>query len=801
MRTWILPGALAIAVTAVLWSSHTLFPETSAGAALDTSYVQALGVALARGFQFGKDIVFTYGPLGYFTTGPYDAHLFWIKVIGWDVALGACIAGLFAWSVLRLRRPIEASVFFAMLVVPAIGFDARSFLALLAATALAIEIVGSTGRAIDRGLRWRSFGLLLAKLAPIFVLVILLALVKFTYFVFACVCIGAIDVVIAERRSWPAAFAVLAAQVALFLSIWAAIGQSPNNVWNYVSSSLALASSFSEAQAHAARPIELALAIGVLVLVSIGMWLFWRRAISFARRALAFLALFGLALAFKAGFVRAIGNQITFFDFAGVVLFFLPVSTRVAGVSPSRSRFDAVAIVRCASALACLVGIFVSTLDGPRGPVELVRNAYRRSSHNVRTLFALDVLRTTRETELAKLRVRFDAPKIRAAVGDRSVDMFSSEQGVLFLNRLDWRPRPVFQSYSVFTSELSQVNARFLESERAPEFVLFRSGTIDRRFPNMEDSASIGVLLRDYRAVEAENGYLVLRRREDAPRVAKDERRTVLETKVGFGESFELGTLDGVPHLLSLDIRASFTGRLRALLDQDAPVFIEVEDVAGLRSSFRIVPAMMKSGVLIEPWLPTHDAWMRFAMSEQVPHVARLRIVAPGDEDRFQHDIGVKLERCEALAPTSDPNVAARLKWSMFKTAPTELTTEFQSYRVVFRNRLEVLVVHAPSTLRFDVLPGHHTLHAAFGLVPEAYTDGVTDGVVFRASVATDDGGERVLWERAVDPERVAADKLLLEMSIEFDLDARSHVLLTTDPGPAEDPNRDWAFWTGIEVK
>ena len=45
---------------------------------------------------------------------------------------------------------------------------------------------------------------------------------------------------------------------------------------------------------------------------------------------------------------------------------------------------------------------------------------------------------------------------------------YSGKAGVLLAHRLPYRPRPVMQSYQVYTPELAGVIAAFLRSERAP---------------------------------------------------------------------------------------------------------------------------------------------------------------------------------------------------------------------------------------------------------------------------------------------------------------------------------------------
>ncbi len=51
---------------ALLWLTRFTPPEHPAVPELDPSWAQALGYALVHGLRFGVDVVFTYGPLGWF---------------------------------------------------------------------------------------------------------------------------------------------------------------------------------------------------------------------------------------------------------------------------------------------------------------------------------------------------------------------------------------------------------------------------------------------------------------------------------------------------------------------------------------------------------------------------------------------------------------------------------------------------------------------------------------------------------------------------------------------------------------
>src|SRR6185436_5439341 len=95
------------------------------------------------------------------------------------------------------------------------------------------------------------------------------------------------------------------------------------------------------------------------------------------------------------------------------------------------------------------------------------------------TLLSPSEYRMRLESHHRALERMYDLPRIRTAVGREPIDVFGSNQSMALLNHLNYRPRPVFQSYSAYTPELVELNAAFLESDRAPRFMLFQHEALD----------------------------------------------------------------------------------------------------------------------------------------------------------------------------------------------------------------------------------------------------------------------------------------------------------------------------------
>ena len=103
-----------------------------------------------------------------------------------------------------------------------------------------------------------------------------------------------------------------------------------------------------------------------------------------------------------------------------------------------------------------------------------------------------------------------------AEVRGRTVHIWPWEAGVAWAYELDWRPLPVFQSYSAYTPDLDELNRKFLASDRAPERILrHQTAAIDGRLLQFDSPAGTVETLCRYVQVRATTGLQVLARTED----------------------------------------------------------------------------------------------------------------------------------------------------------------------------------------------------------------------------------------------------------------------------------------------
>lgn len=768
---------------ALLWLTRFTPPEHPAVPELDPSWAQALGYALVHGLRFGVDVVFTYGPLGWFAHSAWQPELYAWK-LGFEFVVKLALCAFLARGVLRARGPAMKLACAFVLLVPEPGAEAFYFASVVAIGAVLIE---------PRNERATSSLGLVSRSSPAWLLLALVGWIKFTYLVLAVATIAIVALLhLLRGRRREAALHLLGALAALLL-LWCACGQSPLDLPAYVTTSFAIARGYAQAMSAPVESADVWIALASLVG---GLVLVWNSAKDEpVREQLARLALFaaGGFVAFKAGFVAGGSSTLTCFGYA----LWAPWSFETRVEHPRRSD-GAAALGRVLVALLALWGYQRAQLASESGSTRLLTGWNSIIADHASSITELGILPEAYGLERAALATTHGLPRVRERVGDAEIDVLHVELGVLFLNDLRWRPRPVIQSYAAYTAALAERNAAHFRSPRAPRFLLWRSSTVGGRVPGLDDGPAELEVLRRYRPVLSEGGYLLLERADvEAAELAPLPRERVLERDVRFGERIELPPVDGRGGVLKLDFRPTASGALTTFLLSTPRIDVDVELDGGVQATFRIVPDAARAGFPVDPWLCGQDAIENACAGGASQRVIALRVRPdPAAERAFAPEIGLLYERVPGAVPPFDPAKARELQFSMLDRVPASTRETIPFSRASVEQR-SVLVVHAPSELVFDLEPGRWRFDARFGILPPGEGDICTDGAVFVLALRAE-RGDGALWRQALDPRGKTADRAMQRTTQEFIVQPRTRVVLRTNVGPRGDGACDWCYWSGV---
>jgi len=774
-------AALVAAAGLPLWCLLLVFPGRPVTTIIDDSWNTLLAHDLRHGLQAGRDSVFTYGPLAYLFSPfpPFDPHLHTLRLLT-ELVGKAIMAASFLLVLRRIEHRVGRLAFVLVLLAVAPQLHDTGWLLTIAV----LTIEASDPR---RGQPLR--------MAAATAAIAILSAAKFTLLLLGAVCVATIAVSLVARRAGKPTAALLTGYACSLAIVWTASGQQIVNFPAYVTASLEITSGYTQAMAIQGPLLPMAVgaaAVSMLVL-SCGAVLCTQR-IS-AQAACATVALGATVfLSWKAGFTRQDeGHMLILFAVMTIAPFLVP-----RAAARRRARLQAAATI----GTVCLSFLGFAVVPHPSGG-SYVSDWEVAARENLQWLVSPIEKRRTLEAETRDMRVSEALPAVRARVGSGTVDVVSFEQGVLFLNDLQVRHRPVIQSYSSYTPFLQRMNGDFYAGASAPDFVLVKVQPIDGHFPTAEDSGVWRALLLHYVPVLQEREYLLVQRRaEVAPG---------LPASVGVSEGRgRLGDWIDVPangrlHELELDIGLGLAGRVRTLLLRPPAIWLDVRTRNGDERTFAIAPCMVQAPFIVDP-LASNNSELVAAYLGIGERVAAFRVRSWRGVLWVQDEFGYRIGRNDALLPGLEGLDArqraglARIAYPMFSPTPTRVEPArcWSGYCVGDR---PAMLAEAPTRIVFDLPAGRSRITAQFGIAEVAYTgEGATDGVTFRAVLRVAGEAERELFRRHLDPKSAPGDRGFQMLDVTLQDHPAGELVLEALPGPAGDNRWDFSFWTDVAI-
>jgi hypothetical protein len=221
------------------------------------------------------------------------------------------------------------------------------------------------------------------------------------------------------------------------------------------------------------------------------------------------------------------------------------------------------------------------------------RELFRQVRAAVRPLAAKEASDRRYDEDMRAIRSRHPLPAIEG-----SVDIYGEEQSIAIAHDLDYRPRPVYQSYIAYSSELATMNRDHLRGRDAPEVVLFDIAVSDERFPPLDDGLSWPALIEFYEPAGA-TGDLLLMHRRIAPLSLETVACATVQARLG--EALQIPDDCAEPLWVEIAIDRTLWGRSVSLLYKAPELRLTVRTRGGETLSGRLLRRTAASGFLLSP--------------------------------------------------------------------------------------------------------------------------------------------------------------------------------------------------------
>lgn len=582
--------AAIVGITVILAFTPLLPVMPSAG--LDPSWAYAMNEAVALGLSFGREFIFTFGPYAAIYTKVYHPGTDSIAQFG-GFLIGICSAVL----LLLLTRGASLlwALIFCLLIITIIYVRDPLFFSYPLLLVLAIyRITLPEGNKYAIHLPKKMEILFSCLLLPLG----LLSLIKGSYLIVS-VLISALSFAIfwrTERKSL--AYYSLAFPFVSAVFFWLVSGQSALDIPHYLINMMQIISGYTDAMAAKGKTLEIVYyiiaATGILYIIAT-----LKNTPNHSKVFLFAATASILFLTFKGAFVRHDIHAII----ASTMIIIVATLLKLA----VEHRHMNLIIALC----------FISWFYTDKRHVNTstakvytnIKDFYKNAKYGIKDRQAKNNIILARFDE-KNLTIQKDH-LIPLLYG--TSDIYSYNQSHLIASGNIWSPRPVFQSYSVYTPKLAKINEEHLYSDRSPDNIIFKVEPIDRRLPALEDGASWPAIINNYAPVTTNNGFLIVKK--------KGSSNTPADlTKIYSGEH-QLGSTIVIPDSNSaifaeIDIERTLVGRLLSFMFKPHELSITLEMHSGQTITYTMISTMAKSGFIISPFIEnTNDFILLFYQS------------------------------------------------------------------------------------------------------------------------------------------------------------------------------------------
>jgi hypothetical protein len=758
---------------ALLWIGLVRMPSPPASG-LDPSWRMVLGYASGHNFQFGDQLVFTYGPLGYLL-GDTNHGAHYNHFLIWLVTANACFATII-WLLGRAFTGWHKILYYVYFITLGVGYPDAVHMAAVLLLGLAQLRDSVAGR------RW--------LVALINVALAILSLVKFTNLMLAGFAVACLMAHHAWRRRWVDLALLFLTFGGAFLAGWIVCGQNPANIPAYLFNSLDTSNGYSDGMAIYESGLTLFLGLGAgFSLAAYFLVTLWRRRDLPKALVACLIAAAAAFMNWKHGFTRADGH--VFAHYVTCLLFAVCFPVILLDDGPLRRLKTVLIWLTGGFALA---GAYVCSPPAVTDAPAIWNYQVKNVLNNL--LLAPDLKRNA-QAEYEAIRKQHNLAGMKSVVGNKTIDMLGNEQAYVLFNQLNYQPRPVFQQYLPYTANLMRLNEAFFQSPRAPDYVLMKIDTIDYRLPALDDSLSTRYLYRHYNLVMEEAGFLLWRRGE--PDATKDTVTPLGEKIVGFGDSVAVPEHGDDPIWAEIEVRQSLLGKLRAFLYKAPILTIQTTDKSGFQNNYRLIRQMGPVGFLASPHFTNNDNVQQYFTGREPNRLKTLSLVmAPEQRKYFAPAIAVRFYSLRPFPRSAPAGIKPQeINLRLFNHAPASATALYP-VAIIAEGDKEVVLAHAPSAIEFNVDFPAKRISGKFGLSQKSYTPpNATDGAEFILEWKGSDGRTVILFNRLLKPLTEIGDRGMQPFDVALP-QGGGRLILRITPGPDNNVSFDWAYWTDV---
>jgi hypothetical protein len=579
---WIVPLIFGI------WTlpNPIIFP----GSGLDPSWVVGLNLAFLENFQFGRDIIFTFGPLGFL----------WVPVLMdyrlWVLSLTVTLIAHFLFVVCLfyvVKKTFGKLNYYIIVLIPILIFAIPYFIEyklLMIASLMLYLILTDSLSSKENPSIFAFIGLLLS----------IATLIKFTaFFMSISLIVMFFLCCLFLKKEVKYGLYLLVSYLIFLISIWIFAGQNIYNLASYFYSGIEISNGYVDAMGVPGPEWQVFLGIASLCI-------FFIIILSSAKESKKNVFVFSLLnlgiflVAFKHGFVRHDGHQFYFFQIC--LLLFLLLSFLVNSyVSDRKLKY-----LNLITIILIIPFLFSMYYSAPWMLNDNIKNKYQ--SYVLSEQMVVNQESFKEQVTNSKVKVCDDYHIDKSMIKyleNKKVDIFPWDISLAWAYGLGWSPRPIFQSYSAYTHYLDEKNSYHFINAGAPDNILYTYASIDNRYPIFDEPLTFRNVLLYYKYQNESGNFILLSKSKDLEISSQVEDLGTVEAKCG--EIIEVPKYQGYVFAY-IDFDYSLFGKIIKIFYKPHPVTVKFLLKDGeITQEFRFLPNVASDGVYISQYIGSNQ--------------------------------------------------------------------------------------------------------------------------------------------------------------------------------------------------
>ena len=558
-------NAVKIFYIALFGALAFFFNVSNVVSGLDASWVYAVNKFFSQGRLWGKNIIFTYGPLGWlFAFCNVDVNLTQFAFYFWcAITLLTC----FTFSYALFSKKLEHLNSHVSNIFVALVFLYYAYLTgwILPEYILTILILTMLLICLNGG---NNIFYWLAVFITIFS-----AFTKFNS--------GAANLALLFIFSFTAIFirrdkifqymAGMISVPTIFLVIWLIYNPSLNELYFYIKGASEISTGYISAMG---MPFNKPFVPGLIGYTFIFIYFVkkfaWPEIFNLKNVAITLLFLFPLCMALKhLLFVRHMVIVPALSVYLSLFILFMPLNLNVLSIKRKHTYY-------------LFAFMFLISSNNP------FTNPFVHFYDNVKSIVKVSKIVDARELKLNN--------DFKEAIKGKTYSIYPTELAYSFDSPENFKAMPIFQAYSAYTPWLDNLNAEFFNDDnKAPEFLIFNMGAIDGRFSLIECPSTWLAIYSHYKIklYDPKNNIFLLERSTPKIKALKEfETREINSSEVIEIPADKFCTM-------RVDFKLSLFGKIMKALFYIPSVFAEIEYYDGTIEKRRVVPDNLNNDVII----------------------------------------------------------------------------------------------------------------------------------------------------------------------------------------------------------